>query len=320
VLAGSIARALTKWVARRRVGVAVGASLLLHVLLVLGVRGRTPAAPGDAPDRAEMPVAFAPVGQAVPPAPMRVVVVGPRVSGHGRTQAGNDPQHAGSPLRASRTQWARGRSDGPGGAGQAGQRVPPPVAPTADAPLPTVTAAPAPHDAMPVPAAAVKAESRDDPPRAPGAPSVAGPRSLDELVREQHLRLARGDLGGEAGWGLGNGGVGVGLGTEISGRHVEKSRVASPPVVTAEHQVECELPRLTQLETVVRLLVTRDGVAMLPRFLRSSGHADFDACALRYVRAMSFAPGVDAEGRPLDVWIHVRVAPTTAARLGGVVR
>src|SRR5262249_2109972 len=122
------------------------------------------------------------------------------------------------------------------------------------------------------------------------------------------------------GWGAGHGGVGIGLGTEVSGRHVEDSRVATPPVVTAEEQVECELPRVTHLEAVVRVLVTRDGTGVVPRLLRSSGHASFGACAQRYVRAMRFAPGTDAPGRPLDVWIHVRVAPTTAARLGAVAR
>ena len=36
---------------------------------------------------------------------------------------------------------------------------------------------------------------------------------------------------------------------------------------------------------------------------------------LSYVLALRFSPGTDAVGKPLDVWMNVRVAPSTVGQL-----
>ena len=74
-------------------------------------------------------------------------------------------------------------------------------------------------------------------------------------------------------------------------------------------------PRL-HLSAVVRVLVTREGAAAVPRLLRSSGYPGFDCCAFRYVLAMRFAPGLDDRSQPLDVWMNVNVAPLGATEVG----
>jgi hypothetical protein len=299
---------LAKWFTRRRVGASVGASVVVHSLLVAGFWQRTRVDLGEAVAAAGTEIGFEPAALEPTRAP-RVVVVGPRPSGRGRALAGSHPTRAGLPFRANRMQAPAGRSAGPGGDGQAPERAPVPV-PVVAASATGTTSPAGPEDAMTVPLAASAAEVADEPPRPPGAPAVDAHRSLEDLVRAQSQRLAQGDGGGQAGPGPGGAGVGIGLGAEVSGRHVENSHVATPPVIVSKQQVDCELSRLG-VEAVVRLLVTREGVGILPRLLPSSGQADFDRCALRYVRGMRFSPGVDANGRPLDVWIHVRVTPTS---------
>ena len=141
-------------------------------------------------------------------------------------------------------------------------------------------------------------------------------RAFDELARAQRLRLSQGDGGGRAGAGSGGGGIGLGLATELSGRQVINSPVVAAPVVVEGRPVECELPATLRLLTVVHVLVTRDGSAAVPRLLRSSGYPQFDRCALRYVLAMRFAPGLNDRAQPLDVWMNVRVTPVSATQVG----
>jgi hypothetical protein len=152
-------------------------------------------------------------------------------------------------------------------------------------------------------------------PAAPAAPTVDVNRAFDDLARAQQLLLSKGDDGGLAGSGRGGSGVGLGLTTELSGRQVANSHVVTAPVVTKERPIECQLPGTLRLITVVRVLVTRDGSAAVPRLLSSSGHPSFDRCALSYVLAMRFAPGLDARARPLDVWMNVQVSPTAVGAL-----
>jgi TonB family protein len=141
---------------------------------------------------------------------------------------------------------------------------------------------------------------------------------FDELARAQLLALSKRNAGGLAGSGSGRGGTGVGLATELSGRHVENSPVVNAPVIVEGHPVECELPETLNLRAVIRVLVTRDGAPAVPRLLQSSGQETFDRCALRYVLAVRFAPGTDKRAEPLDVWMNVQVRPLTTNQVGAM--
>jgi TonB family protein len=188
----------------------------------------------------------------------------------------------------------------------------PPGAP-APATVPPATSAP---DAIPTPPPGARPTTTEETPQPPAAPEVDAERAFDELARAQRLRLSRGDGGGRAGSGSGGGGTGLGLATELSGRQVLNSPVVAAPVVVEGRPVECELPATLRLLTVVHVLVTRDGSAAVPRVLRSSGHPEFDRCALRYVLAMRFTPGVNDRAQPLDVWMNVRVTPVSPSEVG----
>jgi TonB family protein len=152
----------------------------------------------------------------------------------------------------------------------------------------------------------------DDQRRPLPRPTVDADRAFDALARAQLLRLANGNGGGLAGAGSGVGGVGIGLATELSGRRVEKSPVMTAPVMTEARSVECNLLETLYLRAMIRVLVTRQGTAAVPRVLRPSGHEQFDRCALDYVRAMRFAPGTSDRGQPLDVWMNVEVSTRSA--------
>ena len=164
-------------------------------------------------------------------------------------------------------------------------------------------------DAIPVSAAGSSRPASDEAPQASTAPMVDADRVFDQLARAQRLRLSKGDGGGLAGIGSGGGGTGLGLSTELSGRPVLGSPVVTPPVIVEGRPVECELPPTLHLAAVVHVLVTRDGSGAVPRVLESSGYAGFDRCALQYVLAMHFTPGLDRGARPLDVWMNVHVTP-----------
>jgi TonB family protein len=76
-------------------------------------------------------------------------------------------------------------------------------------------------------------------------------------------------------------------------------------------RVGCKLRRLSTAAATVRMLVDREGQAGHAYVKRSSGSPRFDRCALTHARRMAFKPGVDADGQALDVWINVRVEPST---------
>lgn len=230
-------------------------------------------------------------------------IVGMRPSGPGRSMAGSNPRRRGAPEHARRFEAARGQANGPGRVGAVEEDRPlPPPEPPDEPEAPSIAAPPEPSD---VPAASV----------AP-APSVDAARAFDALAHAQLVALSRGNGGGLAGAGSGRGGVGVGLATELSGRAVEHSSVAVAPVLVDGHPIECELPDLLFLRAVVRVLVTRDGAAAVPRLLEPSGHQSFDRCALRYVLAMRFAPGTDGRAQPVNVWMNVQVTTVSPMQVG----
>ncbi len=188
-----------------------------------------------------------------------------------------------------------------------------PPADPVSATVPPATSAP---DAIPTPPPGSRQTTTEETPQPPAAPEVDADRAFDELARAQRLRLSQGDGGGLAGAGSGGGGTGLGLATELSGRQVVDSPVVSAPVVVEGRPVECELPATLRLLTVVHVLVTRDGSAAVPRVLRSSGYPEFDRCALQYVLAMRFTPGLNDRAQPLDVWMNVRVTPVSPSQVG----
>jgi hypothetical protein len=304
------------WFTRRRLLASFIGSFVLHAILVVGWLDHDRPAPPPAP-AAE--IAFVPLP---PPklARTRLAMAGEQPSGRGHALAGSNPRRAGSPLHAPRTRAASGHAEGSGAMGATPAELSPPTGAAPGDPAMPVAETGAAPDLVPIPPAAAEATPKtiDPAPRPAAAPTVAADDAFGGLARAQMMRLAHGDGGGLAGFGDGRGGTGIGLRTELSGRHVEGSHVAAPPVVVRARPVECALPSSLHLNATVHLLVTRDGEPAVPRLSLSSGQEGFDACAVRYVLAMTFSPGVDAAGRPLDVWIDVRVAPVTGGQLGTV--
>lgn len=197
----------------------------------------------------------------------------------------------------------------------AASQLPSPVTPPGDPATDAILLSSS-REAIPLLVQGSTVTTSDESSQPTAAPTVDAERAFDELARAQRLRLSKGDGGGLAGAGSGGGGIGLGLSAELSGRQVTGSPVVSAPVVVEGRPVECELPPRLRLSAVVHVLVTRDGAAAVPRLLRSSGSPGFDRCALRYVLAMRFAPGLDDRSRPLDVWMNVNVAPLGANEVG----
>jgi len=284
-----------KLFARRRVGASLAGSLLLHAsLFAAGTRGATPQAPAREPP-VEISVRVASV-----PAPVRNLVAataGERPSGRGHALAGSNPVLAGAPRHAVRPRTATGHAAG------AGSTAAEPAVPV-----------PAPVDSIGVPL--LPAATTAPEPSSRASPTVDADATFDRLARELTMRLSRGNGGGLAGFGDRKGGTGMGLTTELSGRHVVTSRVLFPPVVVRARPVECVLA--VHLNTLVRVLITRTGEPAAPRVAVSSGDSRFDACALAYVSSMTFSAGQDALGHPLDVWMNVRVSPLADGRLGAM--
>jgi hypothetical protein len=234
--------------------------------------------------------------------------------------AGSNPSKAGVPRHAARTQTATGHAAGEGVKGTPAEEPNHPVAAPIAEPLAQVSAAPGAADLVPLPSAGAEEVAQEPDPASSreNAPNVDADDVFDRLAREQRMRLANGNGGGLAGFGDGNGGTGIGLGSELSGRHVADSHVASPPVVVRARPVECALAGSLRLSATVRVLVKRTGEAAVPLLALSSGESSFDRCAVGYVLAMRFSPGLDASGRPLDVWMNVRVTPLVGGQVGAV--
>jgi hypothetical protein len=300
---------VTKLLTRRRASSSVVGSLVLHGLVVITWPRHVPAPPPAAPARE---ISIEPVSRPPPPS-LAISLVGPRPSGRGRARAGSDPLHAGSPRRADLPRAARGRALGAGAEG-AGSAEVEPVATSAATDVPPGPLAAA--DAIPIPAPVFAEKRGPIPLPAAAVPAVDAEQTFERLVRAQMMMLAKGQGGGLAGPGAGGAGTGVGLSTALSGRQVVDSPVTTAPVVVEARPVECELPSSLHLSATVHVLVTREGAPAVPRLLRPSGQDSFDACAMSYVLAMRFSPGLDAHARPLDVWMNVRVAPVTATQVG----
>ena len=83
-----------------------------------------------------------------------------------------------------------------------------------------------------------------------------------------------------------------------------------PPELIALPRKDCRLRDPSTTPTTVRMLVTLEGGVDVAYIKHASGSQAFDRCALKQVRAMRFRPGTDGSGKPLDVWIHVRVSPS----------
>ena len=284
--------------ARWRGALALAASLALHGALTLtapSARGPRAAA-AAAPDAraAVAPITFV-VLSAQPPAEARrprVVVVGATPAGHGGSVAGGAAAGARAVPRRSAT-LAR-----PAAA---------PAEPEASSPATPDRAS---ESAAPV-AAPVSPFGIGDP---SAAPEADPDQAYRDLAARQAARLAAGRGAGSGGFGQGGGRSTFALAIDLSGRHVASSPVVVSPVVVEERRVACEIVP-GRLRAVVRLLVTRDGAGAAPRVLETSGQARFDACALRYARALRFSPGTDASGRPIDTWVHVGVTPAVTNHL-----
>ena len=63
------------------------------------------------------------------------------------------------------------------------------------------------------------------------------------------------------------------------------------------------------------MLVVKDGKVGIAYLMNSSSSREFDRCALGNARSIRFRPGHDGAGVPLDVWINVRVEPSTLSPL-----
>lgn len=298
---------------KRQLSVSLVGSLLLHglLLLITSRTKRAPSAPPPAPIEVSIQDATGPPVLAA----THIAVVGERPSGAGHASAGSNPRRVGSPEHGARFVKARGRADGPGRAGVAPDEAPPPRG-VGEPTTPVPVAAPALTGEVPLAEAGTSQPIADSQPRPGTAPSVDADRRFDELARAQLLALAKGNGGGLAGAGPGGAGIGVGLTTELSGRQVAYSPVVTAPVVVEGRPVECAFPDILYLRAAVRVLVTHEGVAAVPRLLESSGHEGFDQCALRYVLAMRFSPGADRHAQPLDVWMNVQVRTVSANRVG----
>ena len=106
------------------------------------------------------------------------------------------------------------------------------------------------------------------------------------------------------------GGAGYGLRFYLAGQRVASTRVVNPPEPIALPTVHCRVSRLGIPPATVRMLVGKDGAVGLAYLKHSSSNGAFDACALDHAKAIRFQPGEDEAGRPLAVWIHLRVEPS----------
>lgn len=214
-----------------------------------------------------------------PPRKMVVVVVGPGRAAGGGSPRGRDRgrMHALPPHNLSVSATA------------------PPGPPT----FASAAIEPPPEQALSIPIADV---TRAVTARSDGPSSEA----FEELIRAQGERLAAGRGTGPGGFEdcSSSGCPSVTMALDVSGRHVSTSRVSVAPIVVHQPTLRCELPP-GRRRAVVRLLVTREGGAEAPRLLESSGHAEFDSCAMRHAKSLGFAPGTDPGGKPLDVWINL---------------
>ena len=102
-----------------------------------------------------------------------------------------------------------------------------------------------------------------------------------------------------------------GLKFYLSGRRVEHSRVVRPPELIKAPRLKCKVTSLSITPATVRMLVEKNGKVGHTYLKHSSGNAVFDRCSINHARAMVFRPGVDELGGALDVWINVRVEPST---------
>lgn len=298
---------MQKAVSTRRLLVCVGVSMLVHAPVF--VRWPRPPAAEKIPAVEAAAVSFDPL---TPVPAARMALVGERPSGRGRVLAGSNAHTRGSPWHGPRTRSAVGQAEATGSeaavvtaSSNAGSAPPEDASPSA---------APAAGGEVTIPAPAAPAPTSDTA-MPPPQPTVDADRAFDELARAQRMRLSKGNGGGLAGFGRGNGGTGVGLTTELFGQRRPDTPVVAAPVIVKRQPVECELPATLHLLAIVRVLVTREGSTAVPRILQTSGYAGFDRCALAYVLALRFSPGMDANDKPLDVWMNVRVAPTTMGEL-----
>jgi hypothetical protein len=298
-------------VTKRRLLGCLGASLLLHAVVVVLSTRRAPAPVAAAEARDS--VSFAPIETA--PAP-RVAMVDQNPSGRGHALAGSNAHRRGSPWHARRMQVAARETEGPGTAGAVPIESNVGRAPRVDDVPVAATAVLVSDVAIPPPSA--PAAPPDDAPRPPARPTVDADRTFDEMARAQLMRLSKGDGGGLAGHGRGGEGIGFGLTTELSGQVRQDSPVVAAPVVVQHRPVECELPGTLHATAIVRVLVTRDGTPAVPHLIQPSGYASFDRCALSYVLALRFTAGTDAGGNPLNVWMNVRVSPSTGGQIENV--
>ena len=102
----------------------------------------------------------------------------------------------------------------------------------------------------------------------------------------------------------------MGLKFYLDGRRVLGSRVVTPPEPVRLPRVHCGAVPLGSTPTTVRMLVTLDGNVDVAYVKHSSGSGHFDRCAIKQAKGMRFKPGLDETGKPLDVWIHLRVQPS----------
>jgi TonB family protein len=105
----------------------------------------------------------------------------------------------------------------------------------------------------------------------------------------------------------------------LSGRVVKRSKVVRPPELLRAPRLRCKITSLSITPATVRMLVERTGKVGIVLMKNSSGNKAFDRCAMKHAKAMSFSPGVDQDGEPLNVWINVRVEPSSlTARRGQI--
>jgi hypothetical protein len=102
-----------------------------------------------------------------------------------------------------------------------------------------------------------------------------------------------------------------GLKFYLSGRRVKHSKVVRPPELVKAPRLKCKVTSLSITPATVRMLVEKNGKVGHTYLKHSSGNTVFDRCSIKHAKAMVFRPGVDELGEPLDVWINVRVEPST---------
>lgn len=299
---------------RRRVQASFIGSFLLHAVFFVGwSRQRQPSpAPGARPEIAVEVI------DGPEQSPLRIAMAGERPSGRGHALAGSNPSRAGAPRHGVHARRPTGHATGSGASVAAPEQSTPPASTGAGEAVAEFAAPTGAPELIPLAPAATTdvplAAEVTSPSKVPA--NVEADEAFDRLAREQLMRLARGHGGGLTGFGNGGAGIGIGLGTELSGRYVVESQVASAPVVVQTRPVECALLESLRLSATVHVLVTTAGQVAVPRLALSSGKSGFDACAVRYVLAMTFSPGLDAGGQPVPVWMDVRVRALAGGQIG----